>query len=87
MNVKLVSADRKVSKLCEVEPGTFPEYGTWDKLPEDETDWDEDWEADEVGPWRWVSFTPKGTTHYYVIATSGDIWLQDDHGGTLERVR
>lgn len=85
MNVKLVSADRKVSKLCEVEPGTFPEYGTWDDLPES-FDYEE-WETDGDGPFRWVEFTPRGSEVSWTLATSGDIWLQDDHGGTLERVR
>jgi len=91
MNVKLVSSDRKVSKLCEVEPGTFPEYGTWDDLNTVE-EWDEEWNVEDKGPYRWVEFIPRGsgwvgTNRTYIIYTSGDIWLQDDHGGTLERVR
>lgn len=90
MNVKLVSQNRKVSRLCEVEPGTFPEYGTWetwDDMPSGVEDNYEEWETREDGPIRWVAFVPRGVVGATTIATSGDIWLQDDHGGTLERVR
>lgn len=92
MYIKLVDADKREKKLYRVADGEAPTYGTYEEardLPENawpDNDYDfVDYGID--GEVKYIEFIPFSETEPLLAATSGEIYLQDDSGSTIERVR
>lgn len=85
--VKLVSEDRTESRIYPIWGSDGFSYGRVSRASDLDFYVDDDEFVESDGAVAWINFRPWDRTNNKTVATSGDIYVLDARGSTVEKVR